>query len=341
MGRRQTDPPRRGRRRIIAGAVASILAHLLIAILLLTAEPPADLSSRKESVRLRILDSAARAAQTAARPRETLDGQVIDVPKPAREEVPENARFLSRWNTKVEKEMKARRTATGKGGLRGSPEGAREPAAQPEAGEAEARASLPAPAPSGGPPSGTSTPDRPGRGRRGIAGLEKLLAPALGGARGAARSAGALSAGDPSGGMVSSDAILGVPEEGDANLVNTRSFKYWDFFQRVKERVRDEWNPGASYQARDPYGKVYGSKDRLTVLAVTLDMKGAVQRLQVVRESGLPFLDEEAMRAFRQAGPFPNPPAGLGDDSGRIAFSFGFLLEVGASQGRFFWQRQD
>jgi TonB family protein len=193
------------------------------------------------------------------------------------------------------------------------------------------------------PPSGTQAPDRPGKGIRGLAGLDKMLVPTLGGARGAARNAGSLGggAGEPLGGMVSSDAVLGVPEEGDQTLVNTRSFKYWDFFQRVKERVRSEWSPGGPYQARDPSGKVYGNRDRLTILAVTLDAKGDVVRLQVARESGLPFLDEEAIRAFRQAGPFPNPPAGLADADGRISFSFGFLLEVGASKGRFFWQRDD
>jgi len=226
----------------------------------------------------------------------------------------------------------------------GSPQGVAVPSSAQPAGEGQVEANLPLAEPPGGKTSGTGTPDRPGRGLKGVAGLDRLLVPTLGGGRGAARAAGRTGAGfggEPLGGMISSDAVLGVPEEGDQTLVNTRSFKYWDFFQRVKDRVRAEWKPGEMYQARDPYGKVYGNRDRLTILSVALSAEGEVVRLEVSRESGLAFLDEEAIRAFRQAGPFRNPPAGLVDEDGRIAFTFGFLLEVGASKGRFFWQREE
>jgi TonB family protein len=336
----------RDRRRLITGLAISALVHLVVAILLLTVPSPPDVATRRESVRLRILDQANSTAKLSPRTKkpEPLDGQVVDLPKPAVEQAPDEARFLSQWDRKVEKEMKARRMPTGKAGVPGSPQGTGEPGPPPAAGQAEGAVALPSATPMPAVvPSGKPAPDRPGKGIRGLAGLDKMLVPSLGGARGAARSAGTLGGGGggPLGGMISSDAVLGVAEEGDQTLVNTRSFKYWDFFQRVKERVRGEWSPGGTYQARDPYGKVYGSKDRLTVLSVVLDAKGDVVRLQVVRESGLPFLDEEALRAFRQAGPFPNPPSGLADDSGRIEFSFGFLLEVGATKGRFFWQREE
>ncbi len=343
MKRSREIPGVRDRRRLITGLSVSALVHLVIAILLLTAEPPADTSTKRETVRLRILDEARSAARVSPKPKahEPIEGQVVELPKPAVEEIPDSARFLSQWDRKVEKETKAPRMPTGKAGHPGNPQGSRQPPPPPPQGSADGQVALPSATPTPStPPSGRPSPDHPGKGIRGLAGLDKMLVPTLGGARGAVRSAGALSNGEPFGGMISTDAVLGVPDEGSETLVNTRSFKYWDFFQRVKERVRGEWSPGGAYQARDPYGKVYGNKDRLTVLSVVLDAKGDVVRLEVVRESGLPFLDEEAMRAFRQAGPFPNPPSGLADDGGRIAFSFGFLLEVGATKGRFFWQRE-
>jgi hypothetical protein len=43
----------------------------------------------------------------------------------------------------------------------------------------------------------------------------------------------------------------------------------------------------------------------------------------------LPFLDDEAIAAFREASPFPNPPQGLLDETGRIRFQFGFFFEIG------------
>jgi TonB family protein len=342
MDRSRITSPRSDRRRFVGGVLASILAHLLILILLMNVEPPPDAVPKREAVRLRILDSAARAAIPAVKKRESVDGQIVDLPRPPIEKVPDEARFLSRWDSQVAREVKARRTASGKGAPVGRPKGARQPDAAPSARETVSAAeALPSPDDARSMPAGSPGAERPGRGMRGLAGLDRLLVPGLSGGRGAARSYSALPAGDPTGGVISSDAVFGVPDEGDQTLVNTRSFKYWDFFQRVKERVREEWRPGDLYQARDPYGKVFGNRDRLTILAVILDTKGAVARMQVARESGVPFLDEEAMRSFREAGPFPNPPAGLADEDGRIAFSFGFLLEVGAGQGKFFWQRPE
>ena len=62
------------------------------------------------------------------------------------------------------------------------------------------------------------------------------------------------------------------------------------------------------------------------MLEVVLDKTGRVVELDVERSSGLPFLDREAKRAFRQASPYPNPPAEL-LEAGRFEFQFGFLLE--------------
>ena len=52
------------------------------------------------------------------------------------------------------------------------------------------------------------------------------------------------------------------------------------------------------------------------------------------------FLDDEAVTAFRDAQPFPNPPPGLVDpDSKLITFRFGFYFEIsGAPTFRVFRQ---
>lgn len=345
MSRARWTAFRRMDRRLALGIALSVLVHALLLLMMAIREPPPDEEPRREAVRLRVLDRAEQAARSGQRQKDSADGQVVDLPRPEREQVPDEARFLSRWDIKAERERKAKRQPAGRAGSPGAVAKA-VPAPIPDA----LPGPEPAPAPEGPPdqaaaqpPSKQPPPAGPGSGRRALAGLNRLLVPTLGGGRAAARGAAATGGGGGGevGGMISADAFLGVPEEGDANLVNSRSFKYWDFFHRVKERVRQEWTPGPAYEGRDPYGKVYGPRDRLTVLAVHLDAQGVVQRLQVVRESGLPFLDEEALRAFRSAGPFPNPPSGLVDEDGRIAFTFGFLLEVGSSKGSFFWQRPD
>ncbi len=322
----------RERHGLRVGLALSVLLHAVLVFLLasLDVRPPA----RPAAVPLRLVEKPR--GREGAREAEKISGQVVDIAPPEREEAPpDNARFLSRYNTRVEREQRARVRS-------GRP-----------ASAGESRRTTP----SAGARVATRTPERaapPARGQESKAtgrleGREALLrrdmsdpGSGLGGPLGLSVGSGlgfAGTEGGDGGGGGSDDAFLGVDREGDTTLVNSRSFKYWDFFQRVKERVRQEWDPATVYRARDPTGTAYGARDRLTVLGVILDAEGRVQRIEVVRESGLPFLDDEAVRAFREAAPFLNPPAGLADEKGRIAFHFGFILDLTSSRSRFFWQR--
>lgn len=117
-------------------------------------------------------------------------------------------------------------------------------------------------------------------------------------------------------------------EEGEVTALNARQWKYASFFNRTKRQVAQNWNPNRVLQAEDPRGNVYGVRDRITVLRVTLDASGRFIDAIVLRSSGFDSLDEEAIRAFRAAEPFPNPPPDLVDPrSGRISFQFGFHLD--------------
>lgn len=118
-------------------------------------------------------------------------------------------------------------------------------------------------------------------------------------------------------------------ESGDTTALNTRRWQYAGFFNRIKLRVRQHWHPAEVFKRRDPNGNVYGNKNRVTRLSVTLDRKGKIRAIVISKKSGVDVLDEEAVRAFRLAQPFPNPPAGLVDPrSGMITFDFGFHFEV-------------
>ena len=343
-------------RRLVVGLLLSLLIHVGIAVWLGTREPPPKPDREKPTVTFKLKDKNDKkgaAAKAGAKPGESkIKGQVVDIPQPAVERIPEEARFLSKWNTAVEHEQKARNRGARK---RNAEEAPPQPPVPPQPPR-KAGAEVARDNPDGREalkPAGT---DKPGGGVRlpagtkggpagpandatlhGLGGLDKLLLPTIDGSgRVAGRNVRGLTGGD-----VSDDAMVGVQDEGEGTLVNSRSFKYWDFFQRVKERVRSEWSPAEVFRSRDPYGKVYGTKDRLTVLGIQLDADGKVVRLEVIRESGLPFLDEEAKRAFREAGPFVNAPHGLADDKGRIAFNFGFLLELSSSRTRMFWDKPE
>lgn len=127
------------------------------------------------------------------------------------------------------------------------------------------------------------------------------------------------------------DALEDV-DEGEGTFLNTRSWKYATYFNRIKESVGNAWRPAREIERRDPDGSVYFFKDRLTVLSVTLDDKGGLKDVKVVRSSSIDFLDRVAVEAFEKAQPFSNPPAGLVNAQGEIKYVLGFEV-YGARPG--------
>ena len=137
------DIRRSPRWRLPAGLLLSAIFHALLFLLLLRVEPPAPQAERsREAVRLKVLDRVEQARMDRER-REARDareaireGEIVDIPAPAVEEVPEDARFLSRYNTRVQKELRSRHRgrpkATGPGGSPGAPGDARVEEAQVE-----------------------------------------------------------------------------------------------------------------------------------------------------------------------------------------------------------------
>ncbi len=117
-------------------------------------------------------------------------------------------------------------------------------------------------------------------------------------------------------------------DEGDATFLNTREWKHAWFFNRVKRTVQRRWHAVDRHRRHDPYGRVFGVRDRLTVLDVTIKADGSLEDVYVVKDCGVAFLDEAAVQAFREAQPFPNPPLALQDSDGNIRFKFGFYLEI-------------
>lgn len=305
------------------------------------------------------------------KPVERLDGQIVETARPETEERPDKARYLGRYDSKVAKETKSTgrqrkerdlgTVAIDKPSELQSPQSkrkepsqvARAAVARPATPQAQrsqpSRSEVAAAKPpneSAGrvPDAATPSETRPGPGAASEAPprsdmmrpsvvrppISSLLLPATSGSN-VAHNLQALS-GSPG----SDDYLPDVEDEGATNLLNTRKFRYWEFFEKVRERVRGEWNPAAVWQSRDPTGKKYGVRDRLTVVRVRLDPDGNVKELRVQKPSGLSFLDDEASRAFSAGGPYPNPPAGLLNERGEIEFQFGFMFEISASRFRFY-----
>jgi TonB family protein len=117
-------------------------------------------------------------------------------------------------------------------------------------------------------------------------------------------------------------------DDGDFTALNAKKWKHAPFFNRVKRAVADEWHPEVVYVRHDPNGNVYGVKDRITVLTIHLSPDGKLAAWNMRQSSGVDFLDDEAINAFRKAAPFPNPPKDLVEGDGKIHFNFAFIFEL-------------
>jgi outer membrane biosynthesis protein TonB len=298
----------------------------------------------------------AKEAETES-PSEEIDGtevpvgQMVSVAPTRPEEMPDRPAFAARYAQKVEREVLARfppsdravpppppppRAAARKEAAGGGSSGT---AANPSPGAGALAGAGPGEFEGEG--AGTGTGSGVGEG----AGDGSGLASGQGPGDGLAPFGTPLAAIDPaakyspSAGSFGTDEYLPqVAAQGDVTELNTVPYRYIGFFERVKQRVKQHWDPNTPYRRRDPSGHLYGHKDRLTVISVVLDEEGRILDTRVSDTSGLKFLDDEAIRAFWAAGPFNNPPRGLVGEDKRVRFDFGFAFLVATSRHNFFWR---
>ncbi|MBS1119408.1 MAG: TonB family protein [Deltaproteobacteria bacterium] len=117
-------------------------------------------------------------------------------------------------------------------------------------------------------------------------------------------------------------------DHGDETALSAKRWVYASFFNRLKRQVAQNWDPQTVWRRTDPSGTHHGSKTRVTEVRVSLSGKGQLAKIVVTSPSGVNELDDEAVRAFHAAAPFPNPPDGLVKD-GAITFAFAFYFEIG------------
>jgi TonB family protein len=282
-------------------------------------------------------------------------GQVIDLPAPREERRPDEARFAGEHDSTVEHETHKLGKFDEK-----SRQGTREATAEAQRATAEAR------------PDGRLAMREPDLGR--ALTLKGPLAP-LAKARPAGSTYGVTDPGElqpdgalaqlgmeaparPSGGglpaggspalMPTSEQLAHViggstqddvrdVDEGEETALNSKKWRFATFFNRVKKQVSEHWHPEEAYRRRDPTGVIYGHQNRYTELRIQLKADGHLANVGVGLPSGLEFLDDEAITAFKEAQPFPNPPHQLLEHNGLITFHFGFLYDLnGPPQMRWF-----
>jgi TonB family protein len=119
-------------------------------------------------------------------------------------------------------------------------------------------------------------------------------------------------------------------DQGLETLLNTKEFKYYTYFNRIRRQLSQHWEPNV----RDRLSKMFrqgrsiaSDVDKVTKLLITLNAEGQLVKVQILSDSGVNDLDEAAVDAFRSAAPFPNPPMGIVDADGTVKIRWDFVLE--------------
>lgn len=132
----------------------------------------------------------------------------------------------------------------------------------------------------------------------------------------------------------STDKLEGVQQTLKTAL-NTKEYKYYGYYQRIKTQLNQWWQPEVKQrvsrlmtQGRTVAAASDGkTRNRVTKLIIVLNDVGTLVTVQVIGESGIRDLDETAIEAFRQAAPFPNPPRGMIENDGHIRIRWDFVVE--------------
>jgi len=232
--------------------------------------------------------------------------QIADIAPPAKEETPDQARFLGEYDSRVKEETvsPSRRSGGGdsqasKGGSQTSPKSSAAPSEEAKS------AKLEKPLPKGseskeGEKLAMKTPEKsqPRAEKRPLGGEE--------------------------------DYFNGFSEDffpdykiGDHTYLNVLKYPKIGYFVRMKKAFRTTFDPVPAL--RSSFAQVSrGEID--VVLAVSVDRMGKLAELKIIRSSGIDGYDREAVRTVRASAPFAVPPGELLDKDSMLLMAWTFTV---------------
>jgi TonB family protein len=100
----------------------------------------------------------------------------------------------------------------------------------------------------------------------------------------------------------------------DTIRLDSRDPEFLPYLGRLKRRIQNEWVYPEEAWSRGVGGEL--------LLIFTLNKNGSMTFLRLVNSSGFPMLDQEALRAVKQAAPFDPFPPEMGEEPVNFAASF-------------------
>jgi periplasmic protein TonB len=78
--------------------------------------------------------------------------------------------------------------------------------------------------------------------------------------------------------------------------LDTKEYKFWNYNQRLKERIESVWHYPDEAAQKGIYGDL--------VIKFTITKKGQLEAAELIRGSGYPILDNAALEALKEATPY-------------------------------------
>lgn len=100
--------------------------------------------------------------------------------------------------------------------------------------------------------------------------------------------------------------------------LDTKEFKFWNYNQRLKERIESAWRYPAEAAEKGIHGDL--------IVKFTIKKTGRLGDVEIVRGSGYPFLDKAATEALNEASPYWPLPEEWGMDAYTIEGKFIYTL---------------
>lgn len=118
--------------------------------------------------------------------------------------------------------------------------------------------------------------------------------------------------------------------EGDQNILNTQESKYYSFYARIYETLAPLWQSkvrSAAMNARLAPGEYQ------TRAEVILDADGNYVETRIIQSSGVRGVDDAIDQAWKRIPRFPNPPRDLIGPDGLIHMGWTFSLSIDTNSG--------
>ncbi len=117
---------------------------------------------------------------------------------------------------------------------------------------------------------------------------------------------------------------------GAENLLNAEKSVFYSFYARLYETMGPIW---ANRINNIPPHRTINPGEYQTTVEVVLNREGELIQLAWLRSAGIREFDEAVEYAWKKTGPFPNPPQGLIKEDGLVHMVWTFGVTVGEQKG--------